>query len=181
MLRCTILDPDELMERAAILLPPIKRNDPMADKFPFAFDFGAMTEAMKVPGFEKFMPQDFPSFDFGAVQEAQQKNMAALVEANKAAYAGYTAVAKRQSELFEAAIAETKDRINALQGQAMTVETAQENYETLKTAIEKAMTDVKEVAEMAKTANEDAFGIIKARADEVMAEFKDATEKFTKH
>ena len=153
----------------------------MADKFPFAFDMTSMTDAMKVPGFDKFMPKDFPSFDFGAVQEAQQKNMTAFVEANKAAYAGYTAIAKRQTELFEAAVAETKDRINALQGQAMTVETAQENYETLKTAIEKALVDVKEVADMAKTANEDAFGIIKARADEVMAEIKDVTEKFAKH
>ena len=61
----------------------------------------------------------------------------------------------------------------------MTTETAQANYETLKTAIEKAMGDLQEVAEMAKNANEDAFGIIKARADEVMAEIKDVTEKYT--
>ena len=151
----------------------------MAEKFPFAFDITAMTEAMKVPGFDKFMPKDFAGFDISAIQEAQQKNISALVEANKAAYAGYTAIAKRQTELFEAAIAETKDRIGALQGQAMTVEAAQENYETLKTAIDKAMTDLKEVTEMAKTANEDAFGIIKARADEVFAEFKEVAEKYT--
>ena len=151
----------------------------MADKFPFAFDFNAMTDALKMPAFEKFMPKDMPSFDFAAIQDAQQKNVAALVEANKAAYAGYSAVAKRQTELFEAAIAQTKDRVNALQGQAMTTETAQANYETLKTAIEKAMGDLQEVAEMAKNANEDAFGIIKARADEVMAEIKDVTEKYT--
>lgn len=150
----------------------------MADKFPFAFDMTAMTDAMKVPAFDKFMPKDFPAFDMTAFQDAQQKNLTALVEANKAAYAGYTAIAKRQTELFEAAIAETKDRIGALQGQAMTVETAQQNYETLKTAIEKAMTDLKEVTEMAKTANEDAFGIIKARADEVFAEFKEVAEKY---
>lgn len=150
----------------------------MSDQFPFAFDLTAMTDALKMPAFDKFMPTDMAAFDFAALQEAQSKNVAALVEANKTAYAGYTAVAKRQTELFEAAIAETKDRVNALQGQAMTVETAKENFETMKAAIEKAMTDAKEVAEMAKTANEDAFGIIKARADEVMAEFKDATEKY---
>ena len=150
----------------------------MADKFPFAFDFNAMTDAMKMPAFEKFMPKDMPSIDFAAIQDAQQKNMAALVEANKTAYAGYSAIAKRQTERCEAAVAETKDRVNALQGQAMTTETAQANFETLKTAIEKAMGDLNEVAEMAKTANEDAFGIIKARADEVMAEIKTVSEKF---
>ena len=122
----------------------------MADKFPFAFDINAMTEAMKIPGLDKFMPKDFPAFDMAAIQDAQKKNLAALVEANKAAYAGYTAIAKRQTELFEAAVAETKDRIGALQGQAMTVETAQANYETLKSAIEQAMADLQEVAEMAR-------------------------------
>ena len=150
----------------------------MADKFPFAFDINAMTEAMKIPGLDKFMPKDFPAFDMAAIQDAQKKNLAALVEANKAAYAGYTAIAKRQTELFEAAVAETKDRIGALQGQAMTVETAQANYETLKSAIEQAMADLQEVAEMAKTTNEDAFGIIKARADEVLAEFKEVAGKY---
>ena len=150
----------------------------MADKFPFAFDMTAMTDAMKVPGFDKFMPKDFPAFDMTAFQDAQQKNLTAFVEANKAAYAGYSAIAKRQTELFEAAVAETKDRIGALQGQAMTVETAQANYETLKSAIEQAMADLQEVAEMAKTTNEDAFGIIKARADEVLAEFKEVAGKY---
>ena len=86
----------------------------MADKFPFAFDFNAMTDALKMPAFEKFMPKDMPSFDFAAIQDAQQKNVAALVEANKAAYAGYSAVAKRQTELFEAAIALQIPWVNAI-------------------------------------------------------------------
>ncbi|MEM9061694.1 MAG: phasin family protein [Pseudomonadota bacterium] len=152
----------------------------MMDKFPF-FDFNAMTDAMKVPGFDKLpgfdkMPE-FPTFDMGVFQEAQKKNMAAFVEANKTAYSGYAAIAKRQTEMFEAAIAETKDRINALQGQGMTVESAQANYETLKTAMEKAMSDVKEVAEMANSTNTDAFEILKSRAEEAFAEMQEATGK----
>lgn len=150
----------------------------MIDKFPFAFDINAMTDNMKIPGFDKFMPKDFPAFDMEAMQDAQQKNMTAFVDANKAAFAGYSAIAKRQTEMFEAAVAQTKDRIGTLQGQPMTGEAAQENYDTLKTAIEKTMADIQDITEMAKTSGEDAIGIIKARADEVLAEFKDATEKY---
>lgn len=160
----------------------------MMDKFPF-FDFNAMTDAMKVPGFDKIpgfdaMPgfdkmPEFPAFNMGAFQEAQKKNVAAFVEANKAAYSGYAAIAKRQTEMFEAAIAQTKDRINALQGQSMSVETAQANYETLKTTMEKAMADLQEVTEMANTTNSGAFEILKARAEEAFAEMKDAAGKLS--
>jgi phasin family protein len=150
----------------------------MADKFPFAFDFNAMSDAMKMPGLEKFMPTEMPAFDMSAFQEAQQKNVAALIEANKAAFSGYQALYKRQTELFEAALAETKDKIGAAQGKPVSAETAQENFEAMKGAFEKALADLKEVAEMAQTANTDAFEIIKARAEEAFAEFKEATEKF---
>ncbi len=150
----------------------------MSDKFPFAFDFTAMADAMKMPGLEKLMPKDFPAFDFGAIQEAQQKNMAALIEANKAVFAGYQSACQRQVQMFEAALADTKDRVAAAQGKPLNAETAQENYETMKTAFEKAIADLKEVSDMAQAANTDAFEIIKARTEEAFGEFKAASEKF---
>ena len=139
----------------------------MADKFPFAFDMTKMTEAFRMP-----------AFDMAALQDAQNKNMAAWMQANKTVLAGYQAVYKRQAELFETALAETKDRIAAAQGKPMTAETAEQNFETMKGAVEKALADLKDVAELAQTANTEAFEIIKARTEEVFAEMKDATEKF---
>lgn len=149
----------------------------MSDKFPFAFDVKAMTETFKVPGMDKFFEAGMPNFDFTAMQEAQKKNVAALVEANKIAVSGYQAVYKRQTELFEAALADSKDRMSALQGKPMTVEAASENMETMKTVFESALADIKEIAEMAQTANEGAFEVLKARTEEVMAEIKEATDK----
>ena len=138
----------------------------MADKFPFAFDLGAMKDMFKAP-----------TFDMTAIQDAQQKNFAALVEANKTALAGYRALYQRQVELFENAVADTRTRFDAAQGKPVSIETAHENYETLKAAFEKAIADLKDMAEMANDANTQAFDIVKTRAEEALAEMKLAAEK----
>ncbi|MFK7943877.1 MAG: TIGR01841 family phasin [Paracoccaceae bacterium] len=149
----------------------------MTNKFPFAFDLNAMTEAFKMPEMETFFGKGMPGFDFGAMQEAQTKNMAALVEANKIAVSGYQALYKRQSQMVEAAMADAKDTMSALQGKPMSVESASENMETLKTAFEKTLADINEVAGMAQAANTDAFEVLKTRTEEALSEIKAATDK----
>ena len=137
----------------------------MTDKFPFAFDLGAMTEAFKTP-----------AFDMSAFQETQQKNLTALVDANKTALSGYQAIYKRQQELLTNAMADAKTTASDLQGQPMTVETATQNFEAMKTAFEKAVSEVKDVADMAQSANLEAFEILKARGEEILAEFQAASK-----
>jgi phasin family protein len=117
------------------------------------------------------------AFDMTAFQDAQKKNMSALIEANKVAVGGYQQLYKRLGEQFEAALAETKDHMNMVQGQPMNAESAEKAMDTMKTTFEKALADIKELAEMANSANTDAFEIIKARTEEVMADIKAVTEK----
>ena len=138
----------------------------MADKFPFAFDLEQIKDAFKVP-----------AFDFTAIQDAHTKNVTALVEANNAALSGYRALYERQAALFDAAMVETRERMGAMQAKPVSVETAHENYETVKAAFEKALGELRELAEMAQGANTQAFEIVKARAEDAMAEMKDAAEK----
>jgi phasin family protein len=139
------------------------------EKFPFAFD------ADKVK--EMFATAKLPVVDAEAVIAAQQKNMDAFVAANKVVFAGYQDVFKRQMALFEASIAQAKDKFAELQGQPLTVEQTTANIETVKTAFEKAAADAKELAELAAKANTGAFEIVKARFDEAVGEFKAAAEK----
>ena len=72
---------------------------------------------------------------------------------------------------------ETRERLGAMQAKPVSVETAHENYETVKTAFEKALSELRELAEMAQGANAQAYEIIKARAEDAMAEVKDAADK----
>ncbi len=137
----------------------------------FAFPFDA--EKLK----ELFSAAKLPGVDADAVLAAQQKNVDALIEANQVVIAGYQDLYKRQVALFEAAVAETKDKLAQVQGQPMTAEQATQNVDALKAAFEKAAADVKELAELAQKANTGAFEIVKARAEEAAAEFKAAAEK----
>ena len=68
-----------------------------AQNFPFVFD----AEKLK----ELFSAAKLPGVDADAVLAAQQKNVDAMIEANKVVIAGYQDLYKRQIALFEAAVA----------------------------------------------------------------------------
>lgn len=144
-----------------------------AQNFPFAFPLTFDADKLK----ELFSAAKLPGVDADAVLAAQQKNVDALIEANQVVIAGYQDLYKRQVALFEAAVAETKDKLAQVQGQPLTADQATQNVDALKAAFEKAAADVKELAELAQKANTGAFEIVKTRAEEAAAEFKAAAEK----
>ena len=146
----------------------------MADQnFPFAFPLTFDADKLT----EMFGAAKLPGVDTDAVMAAQKKNVEALIEANQVVIAGYQDLYKRQVALFEAAVAETKDKLSQPQGQPLTADQATQSVDALKAAFEKAATDVKELAELAQKANTGAFEIVKARAEEAVVEFKTAAAK----
>lgn len=146
-------------------------------KFPFGYDPEQLKEMFKVPDFTQiFGNAQIPPVNAEAFLAAQKKNVAALVEMNKIALAGYQDIFKRQAALVEAAVAEARDKIESLQGQPLTAEQAQANLDETRAAVEKALADVRELAEMAQKTNASAFEVVKARFDEALAEFKAGTK-----
>ena len=144
-----------------------------AQNFPFAFPLTFDADKLT----EMFGAAKLPGVDTDAVMAAQKKNVEALIEANQVVIAGYQDLYKRQVALFEAAVAETKDKLAQVQGQPLTADQATQSVDALKTAFEKAAADVKELAEVAQKANTGAFEIVKARAEEAVVEFKTAAAK----
>ncbi len=141
----------------------------VVQNFPFVFD----AEKLK----ELFNVAKLPGVDADAVLAAQQKNVDAMIEANKVVIAGYQDLYKRRIALFEAAVAQAKDKLTQVQSQPLTTDQATQNVEALKAAFEKAAADAKELAELVQNTNTDAFEIVKARFEEAVAEFKAAAEK----
>ena len=137
--------------------------------FPFMFD-GEKVKAL-------FAAVKMPVVDTDAVIAAQKKNLEAVIEANKFIVAGYQNLYKRQIALFEAAVAEAKDKLAEVHGQPLTADQAAHNIEAMKSAFEKAAAQINELAEMAQKANTGAFEIVSARAEAAVAEFKAAAEK----
>ena len=144
-----------------------------AQNFPFAFPLTFDADKLT----EMFGAAKLPGVDTDAVMAAQKKNVEALIEANQVVIAGYQDLYKRQVALFEAAVAETKDKLSQPQGQPLTADQATQSVDALKAAFEKAATDVKELAELAQKANTGAFEIVKVRAEEAVAEFKATAAK----
>ncbi|MEO0621559.1 MAG: TIGR01841 family phasin [Pseudomonadota bacterium] len=151
-----------------------------AQQFPFVFDAEKMKDLFKMPEFDKMFDQaKMPGVDMSAMISAHQKNVGALVEANKAVMSGYQELYKRQVALVEESLAKTKDQVLELQSQPISPDQATKNFEQLKEALEKIAADVRELSELAQQANTEAFNIIKGRFDEAVVEFKSAADKMT--
>jgi len=147
-------------------------------QFPFAFDADKMRDMFKMPEFDKMFEQmQMPQFDMDSLIKAQQKNIQALIEANKAAMGGYQEIYRRQVALVEEHMAKAKDQIAELQNQPMSAESSSKQVESLKATLDKLSGDLKEMTEMAQEANAQAFGIVKARFEEGLEEFKTAANK----
>jgi len=120
------------------------------------FDVAKMLEQFKVPG-----------IDMGAIAEARRKDIQALVEANKAAYEGMQALSRKQADM----LAETMKGIQDVVGGAGFGDPSKQT-ELVRKAVEKALADMKELAELARNSQTDAMSHISQRAAEHMQELK---------
>ena len=120
--------------------------------------------------------------DFQDVVASQRKNMEAIAAANKTAVEGMQAVIKRQSEILK----EIVDETNALAQEAKDTvtaapdEQAAKSLETVKGAIEDAVSNMKELSEMLAKSQSEAFDILNSRLTESLDEVKATIAKAKK-
>ena len=139
----------------------------MLDPKTFSFDAEKMTEFFKQNDFTKHLANmKMPGIDADALVKAQQKNMDALVEANKAAAAGYQDLFKKQIAIFEETMAEAQKQMKSFDATKIDAETAKAQGELAKAAFEKALANMQALAESAQKANADAYEIVAARIKE---------------
>ena len=137
----------------------------MFDKF-YGFDAEKMSEMFKTQDFTKFFETArMPMIDLQALSAVQQKNMEALVEANKAAAAGYQEIFKRQVAMFEENVAAVQAQFSDLKMEQPTPESFKAQVEQMKAGYEKSLASLTELTETAKKANTEAFEILKARIE----------------
>ena len=153
----------------------------MFDPKTFAFDADKLTEFFKQNDFTKqFADFKMPGFDADALMAAQKKNMETLIEANKAAAAGYQDLFKKQVAIFEDTMAEAKQSMKSFEGKALDSDAAKAKGEIANAAFEKALGNMQALAEAAQKANSDAYEIVAARVKDGMSELQDLAEKATK-
>ncbi len=153
----------------------------MFDPKTFAFDPEKMTEFFKQNDFTKQLANfKMPGFDAEALMGTQKKNMEALVEANKAAAAGYQDLFQKQIAVFEETIAEAQKHMKAFDTTKLDAETAKAQGELAKAAFEKAVANMQALADAAQKANASAYEIVSARIQESIAELRDMASKAVK-
>lgn len=145
----------------------------MFDKTFYAFDPAKFSELFKSADMTKFFEQaKVPTFDMEALFATQQKNMEALVEANKMAAAGYQDLFKKQIAMIDETVAAAQAQVSEMKMDALTAEGAQKQAELMKEGFEKAVANLTELAETAKKINEESFAIVQARTAAAIEELK---------
>ncbi len=140
-----------------------KPYNPFADFDYSQFDIQKMMSDFKVPG-----------VDMQAMMEAQRKNIEALTAANRVAFEGMQAIAKRQTEILAQAMAEVSNVAQQLTSSGATnpQEMSTKQSELVKQTFEKALANMRELAEMVNKANTEAFEVINKRFTESLEELK---------
>ncbi len=153
----------------------------MLDPKTFSFDAEKMADFFRNNDFTKALSNmKLPEFDTDAVMAAQKKNMDALVEANKAAAAGYQDLFKKQVAIFEETMAEAQKHMKSLDAGSLDPEKAKAQGELAKAAFDKALGNMHALAESAQKANSDAYEIVSARIRESIGELRDLATKVTR-
>jgi phasin family protein len=154
---------------------------PMFDAKTFSFDVEKLTDFFKQNDLTKQLSgMKLPGFDAEALIAAQHKNMDALVEANKAAAAGYQDLFKKQIAIFEETMAEAQKHLKSFEATKLDSDTAKAQAELAKAAFEKALANMQALAETAQKATTDAYGIVSARMQESLAELREIATQSTK-
>ncbi len=144
---------------------------------PFAIDptkmFGDFDPNKVMGDFSKaFSQMQFPGIDGNSIMESQRKNLEALAEANKVAVEGMQSVFTRQAEIMNTAMQEMQSVFQELSAAGQPQDKLADQTALVKSTVEKALVNMKELAAMAGQSNEAAFNTIHARFTESLEELK---------
>jgi len=115
------------------------------------FDFTTLMKDFKLPG-----------VDLATIMDREKKNIEALTEANRVAFEGWQALAHRQAEILQESI---KRAVGTMQGE----DAGTRRMELASHAFETAVSNMRELAEMAAKSQKDAFDVIRKRVEENLA------------
>ncbi len=115
-----------------------------------------------------------PGVDMDSLLAAQRKNIEALTAANKVAFEGMQAVATRQTEILRQTMEEMSQMMSELMQAGSPEDRVAKQAEFAKSVFEKALANMKEIADMITRANTEAADLINQRVSATLEELKSA-------
>ncbi len=115
-----------------------------------------------------------PGIDLEAAVASQRKNLEALTQANQLAVEGVQAVLRRQAEITRQAMEDFSAMFrDFVQPNGSPEDRIAKQAEYSKQAIEKSLSNAKELTEMVTKANTEAFNVINKRVTDSLDEVRD--------
>ena len=115
----------------------------------------------------------FPNLDIEAYIAAQRKNIEALSQANRLAYDGLQAVAKRQIEIVRQSLDQATAAAREVAEPGTPQDKAAKQAELAKTSFERALANLRELGELVTKANTEAFDLLQSRFTQSLDEVRD--------
>jgi phasin family protein len=109
-----------------------------------------------------------PGVDAGALVEWQRKDLDALAEANRQAYAGIKALAERRDEILRDTLVQWQEALK----NAVGTDALAKQAESAKRGLQQAIDHVRELAEMETQSRNNAWQVVRDRTQENMANLK---------
>ena len=132
----------------------------MSNGMPPFVDITKILEQFKLPG-----------MDISALMEARRKDVEALTQANQIAYQSMQALAQREAEILQQTMAEWQGAMAGMAGKSPT-EMAAKGTELATQAFGNALTNMRELAEMATKSQTQAYEVLNKRFQENLEEMR---------
>lgn len=118
-----------------------------------------------------------PAFDVSKIMEHHQKNLDAMTRSWQAVAGGANEVAKKQREIFEAAIKDVTAIVQEYKPGGSPQEAMAKQSEFAKKAMDAAITNTRDIAELVQKSSAEAFKIVQDRMKESYDEIRSGLEK----
>lgn len=115
--------------------------------------------------------------DLESLAQAQRRNLEALSAANRIALEGAQAVARRHMEIVQSAMGEMTEAMRSMSGTESPQDRAARQAELLKGGYERAVSNMKEIADLIQKSNAEALALLNRRFAEAMEEVKQMANK----
>jgi phasin family protein len=132
-----------------------------------------------MPDFTKLMgDMRAPTVDMETVVAMQRKNIEALTQANQLALEGAQAVMRQQLEMTRRTMEEFQQMFSSLfQPNGSMEDRIAKQADFSKTALEKGLSNARELADLVTKANTEAFNVLSRRITETLEEIRDYAKK----
>lgn len=118
-----------------------------------------------------------PPFDMNKIMEHQKKNIDAMTRSWQAISAGAQEVAKKQREIFEAAVKDITELAQQYKPGGSPGDAMAKHAEFAKKAMEAAVVNTRDIAELTKKSAGEALSIVHDRMKESFDEIRSSIEK----